>query len=387
MKKIHLKNLQAVEVYILLEQKFREQLFNKLFSKYKRKEDAAIALGVREGYSLTRYQKGIRFCPLSLLMKICKIINFDINKLEDKILEIKQGSSGKTGMANGIKNPKFPYKETKELAYLIAKFIGDGSITINKNRALQISYHNNDKILRKEIKNYAKSYFGNIFVREANRDVTFPSIVGYILLNFCPNFGTFDSKVPNFIMKNIEFNKSFLRAIFEDEGCIYYKKDRRMLIIGMSNQKVITQIWKMLEKIDIEPNPIRKSKMAKSFFYSFTISGRENLIKFQKEIGFSEGYYKKKKLANAINSYKFYQNRIGETKETILDYLKKENKSCSTKKLCKQLSIKRMNMLYHLRILENEGKVKRSIKKPLQDKKGRLLGNFSNEWIIVGQKT
>ena len=381
MKKIHLKHLRKVEVYVLLEQRFREQLFTNLFSKFKLKEEAAKAIGLREGYSLTRYQKGLRFCPLSVLKKICSILNYDLNNIEGKILEIKQGSSGKTGLAHGIKYPKFPYKESKELAYLIGKFIGDGYIGFNKNNALMISYHNRDEILREKFKKQAKCFFGNIYLKEYNNNIKLPSIVGFILLNFCKNFKTFDSEIPSFIIKNKEFNKYFLRAIFEDEGCVYYKKDSRSISIRMSNSIVIPQIHKMLENIGIKPNPIRKTKKEKSYIYSFEITGRENLKKFLKDISFAKDYYKHKKLIDAINSYRFHQSRIGESKQNILNQLKK--RSYSTKELCIILNMKRANLLQHLAKLEKEGKIKRYTKKPLQDSKGRLLGNFPHEWKII----
>lgn len=385
MKKIYLRNLRKVEIYILLKQRFRKQLFANLFNRFKLKKEAAMALSLNEGYSLTRYQKGLRFCPLSTLKKIYSVLNYDLDSMENNVQEIKQGSSGKTGLAHGIRNPKFPYKESKELAYLIGKFIGDGCITFNKNDALMVSYCNYDETLRNEFKKQAKEFFGDIYLKETYKNVLLPSIAGFIILNFCKNFKTFDSRIPSFIMKNKEYTKCFLRAIFEDEGCVFHKGDNRNINIGMSNKSVITHVHNMLKNLGIKPNAIRKKKTKKSIFYSFEITGRENFKRFLHEVGFTSKYYKNKKLIETINSYKFYQNRIGESREIILNKLNNTKKFWSTKDLCKSLNMKKANLLQHLAKLEKQGKIMRFTKKPLQDSKGRLQGNFSHKWALINK--
>jgi hypothetical protein len=102
----------------------------------------------------------------------------------------------------------------------------------------------------------------------------------------------------------LEEKRIFLKSFFDDEGCISYERVRNLRRIRgyQRSNKILGLIKDLLNDFEIE------SKINKT----------HNLIKFQKEIGFSSGIYinpnrkngiwkrrieKRKILEKAINSY------------------------------------------------------------------------------------
>lgn len=384
MQEINLSNLPKDKVYVLLNRRTRTGLFDELFKKFERKQTLADLLKVKEGYSLTRYQKGLRYTPLFLLDKICKILNINTDSLQKNIELIKYGTNGKTGLSKPIKNPKFPIKLSYEFSYLMAKFIGDGTLTYNKTNSIQCCYANTNQILKDELIKECKYLFGDFEYKEYDKQIFLPSICGLIMFQFCNDFMSDTSTIPKNIMEGgNEFIEGFLRVIFEDEGCVPRKS--KTIIIAMANKEIIYQIHLLLRKIDIYPNKIREiiKEGNRKLQHGFTITGRENLINFYNKIGFTKGYYKNDRLLKHIKSYKYYQNRINETPNKIVE-LFKEYDSLSTIDICNKLNMKRKNVLYHLNRLEKNNKIIREIKKPIQNYLGLLQGNHPHEWSLIG---
>lgn len=88
--------------------------------------------------------------------------------------------------------------------------------------------------------------------------------------------------------------KEFLRAFFDDEGCMDYRvKSKKRRVRGyQKNQKVLAIVQILLKGFGIESSLQGKNEVV--------ISGKENLIKFQKEINFSDGVRINPKRANSI---------------------------------------------------------------------------------------
>lgn len=383
MQEINLSDLPKNKVYVLLERKTRYLLFDKFFKKFRRKRDIADFLKFGDGYSMNRYKNGLRHCPLWLLVDICNVVNVNLNSLQNKIESIKYGTNGKAGVAKLIKKPKFPIKLSYNTSYLIAKLIGDGHLSYNKRGSIQCSYRNNDKLLKKEFINSCKKLFGGLEYRDDGKSIHLPSICGLIFYQFNENFMSDSSSIPKSIVfgeKNILIG--FLRAIFEDEGCV--PKNCRCILIAMANKKIIYQIHTMLQKIDIYPSNIKKivKKGKRKVQYGFGIYGRNNLICFYEKIGFTDKYYKDKILLNHIKSYKFKQNRINETSNIILNLFKTSYK-LSTHDICDILNMKKSNVLYNLNRLEKQNKISREVRPPMQNSKGLLLGNRPHKWFLM----
>lgn len=109
------------------------------------------------------------------------------------------------------------------------------------------------------------------------------------------NFGKYRSKnwdIPNEIMNSsMKIKAAFLRAFFDDEGSpIVSSKEVRLYSINSNGLKEIANI---LNEFGIG-TCIKKGYGAKRNVYAIIIRGKENLLKFSKNIGFDIDYKKRK---------------------------------------------------------------------------------------------
>lgn len=82
-----------------------------------------------------------------------------------------------------------------------------------------------------------------------------------------------------FLSSNLQ--KEFIRAFFDDEGCMDVRKNRRSIRGYQKDKKILIIVKTVLWKLGIE------SKL--QGINEVVISGKENLKKFQAEINFSKG--------------------------------------------------------------------------------------------------
>lgn len=110
-------------------------------------------------------------------------------------------------------------------------------------------------------------------------------------------------RVPEFVfrIKDNGLLGSFLQALYDDEGFIYPQK--RMICIAQKSELLIQDIQKVVSLIGIRSNHIliHRSKNRTTMYY-FTITGKENILKFNDLIGFMHPI-KKKKLKILVNKY------------------------------------------------------------------------------------
>jgi hypothetical protein len=80
-----------------------------------------------------------------------------------------------------------------------------------------------------------------------------------------------------------DLQREFLRAFFDDEGCMYYKITRnKRQIRGYQNEVTVLKIVRqLLANMNIKSNLRGRNEVL--------ISGKENLMKFRDEINFSKG--------------------------------------------------------------------------------------------------
>ncbi len=80
-----------------------------------------------------------------------------------------------------------------------------------------------------------------------------------------------------------DLQREFLRAFFDDEGCMYYKITRnKRQIRGYQNEVTVLKIVsQLLANMNIKSNLRGRNEVL--------ISGKENLMKFRDEINFSKG--------------------------------------------------------------------------------------------------
>lgn len=81
----------------------------------------------------------------------------------------------------------------------------------------------------------------------------------------------------------LEHQREFLRAFFDDEGCMDYRKERNLRCVrGYQNDRhILSVVQAVLQKFDISAELKGKNEVV--------ITGKENLRTFQREINFSKG--------------------------------------------------------------------------------------------------
>lgn len=85
-----------------------------------------------------------------------------------------------------------------------------------------------------------------------------------------------------------EQKRSFLRAFFDDEGGIYYYRDKKRASRTIKGFQYSLEILKLIEDL---LKTFRINSCMEKNRNEIIIRGRENLIRFQKEINFSSGIY------------------------------------------------------------------------------------------------
>jgi intein-encoded DNA endonuclease-like protein len=78
--------------------------------------------------------------------------------------------------------------------------------------------------------------------------------------------------------------REFLRAFFDDEGCVFYKGDTRRIRGYQKSGVILRQIVNLLKKFDINSKIDKSAK-------GIEISGKKDLERFAKEINFSPEIY------------------------------------------------------------------------------------------------
>ena len=135
----------------------------------------------------------------------------------------------------------------------------------------------------------------------------------WILKSLLEDYRSFALIVPSFI-DNKAKQREFLRALYDDEGCValrIFRKTgeiKRNLTLSSNSLKFIEEIKIILERsFSIQSNKISryvKKWNNKEFVnYVLSITGKDNFEKFQEHIGFTHPD-KTKKLYSMIHSYK-----------------------------------------------------------------------------------
>lgn len=178
---------------------------------------------------------------------------------------------------------------TPVLVNLIAHTMFDGEL-----RKTDLIYHNSSVVLINNFKEKMK-----IIYDHEPKTYTMPNSV--IRLAY------FSVELANFLREkqeelldkistfNKDFQREFLKAFFNDEGCVtFQKKGNKRKIRGYQyNDEILFLVQELLRNFNIESKVDTK-------FHEIIISRRENLEKFAKEINFSAGVKVNGRRSNSI---------------------------------------------------------------------------------------
>lgn len=199
------------------------------------------------------------------------------------------------------------------LCRVIAHLMGDGCVT-NK----YFAYFNKNETLLNNYRKDVLSLFGNIHLTTGkyNSGVRLIQVQNKEIISFLrglvKDFKSNGLEFPEFVKDNQE-KVEFLKAIYDDEGCVALRTFRktneikRNITLSSNSSKFLEQIKTILyNEFSIISNKIIRTikiKNSKEYVnYVLSITGRDNFLKFREKIRF---YHPDKiqKLDKMINSY------------------------------------------------------------------------------------
>lgn len=388
---IRLKDVMCRNFRFSIEDEFRLKLFRRVIEKEGTIRNLAKKLACEPDLIRVMRIGQTKFIKWQIVKKLVEIAGIPEEELEKHVIAIKGGMSGK------VVEVKFPIKESPELALLVAKGMGDGSIEKDK---LRFSFWNKEEKLIEEVCNCVSKAIGKTRgtitkLKDGRIQVKFCPFVGFVLHKTGVPIGNktlqqFD--VPEWIKNGSEKIKlSFLRGIFDDEGCVKKKsKNNRSRAIILAQGKLfelksslenfLCSIKEMLLEFEIKSGKITKQEIIRDkmgrdkVILRFSISGKKSLENFLNKIGFT---HPKKSLAlqEAIKSFvDTHQNR-----RKILRILL--NKSSSVPEISKLTGLNQNLIWAHMRQLLKENIIiKDNSKKP-------TLWSLKNEKVFSEIKT
>ena len=211
-----------------------------------------------------------------------------LNLIRESYRRLAYKLSEKRRLANEKSYKRFT-QWNAPLTLLVAHLLFDGEIHRGQCR-----YHSRSLVLIERIKNLVKRFCRTQPKLYKNRTTGVTSIAFYNA-----SLGRYLKMKADELLLRInampkDLKREFLRAFFDDEGCIDYsvRRKHRRIRGYQKNVEILTIVKKLLDDFEIAshiqlPNEI-------------VIVSKENLERFQNEIGFSPGLRVNGKRSNSI---------------------------------------------------------------------------------------
>lgn len=172
---------------------------------------------------------------------------------------------------------------------LMAHLSFDGGI-----RSHQCEYNNRSRALVDRVQTLMSGIY-----RFAPKEVENPTTRVIRIAYYNVELSAFLRKKSEQLLNEIEFldirlQREFLRAFFDDEGCMDYRPRRgvRQIRGYQKDTSVLESVQRMLNRFGIQSRVVMPNEVI--------ISGRLNLLSFQEKIGFSPGVCVNGNRANSI---------------------------------------------------------------------------------------
>ena len=233
-------------------------------------------------YDCWLYQNNI---PLSIFRKIVESNGISIAKYENRINKIEKRKGGRAGV---ITIPKYTSKELMEIYGYIA---GDGWVD-----KFGVKIFNIDKKLKKRMSFLFKKVFdiqSKVYIK--NRiDWTSGALKEFFVRVFnLPQIKKSKNiRLPNFIYSCPDNEiAAFIKALFDCDAHI--SKSKSEIEITLASKYLIKSLMVLLLRFGIVSRysetfkRATNSKMKSTKYFKLSISGKDNLLKYQSNIGFN----------------------------------------------------------------------------------------------------
>lgn len=187
---------------------------------------------------------------------------------------------------------------TDELIFLVAHFMFDGEATSHS-----CIYHNRNEVLINRVKFLMEKIFDLQPCNLLNKETEVYRI-SYHYVELADYIRSEGEKLKKYIKTaSLLEKKIFLKAFFDDEGCVSWWRKRRLIRGFQHNLEILKLIQKLLKDFGIESKIDEKYK-------EIVISRKPNLIKFRNRINFSKGVYINPNRKNSIWKQKLEKREI-----------------------------------------------------------------------------
>lgn len=234
-----------------------------------RKKDYTLSeIMMRTGLPKTTIYEHIRDIPLSPHKR--QEISNASKRLALKMSQARRGKSARTFTRFDI--------WTTETVFILSHLLFDGDL-----RRVGCSYNNRNGVLLNQFEKAMLALYAYPPTKYLNRKTGVSRVSYYNVA-----LGEYLQHKSKLLLKNIasakrELRRVFLKSFFDDEGCMDFRPSRNVRQIR-GYQKDTTRlllIQKLLVGFGIASSYKKPNEIV--------ISGKENLVRFQKEIGFTKG--------------------------------------------------------------------------------------------------
>jgi len=185
-----------------------------------------------------------------------------------------------------------------DLIYLVAHFMFDGEITSHS-----CIYNNRNEALIDGVRSTMKKVFNLKPCTYLNKE-TGVHRISYHYVELAIYIEKKSKELLRYIRKaNKKENIIFLKAFFDDEGCIGLWGRKKLVRGYQKDLKILQLVKKLLKDFTIESKIDKKYK-------EIVISRKKNLVKFQNVINFSKGIYINPNRKNSIWKRKLEKREI-----------------------------------------------------------------------------
>ena len=373
---IGIKELQGF--YLKLDESFKCMILAEAKRKLETWKDIAKRLDITDsGMRSIRNPKELKtgWIKGRYLVRLSKITGFSLEDIGKNVLAFRK-QRGHACVA------RLPIEHSPSLAELVGYSLGDGHVGRSPPTFVYVS-KNISVIYR--VKSLVKGTFGIsaccLYSNERWYAAHFPYIVGELLLKFGSVDGNKTGKeflLPSWIMNGRkEIKRSFLLAIFEDEGTIHIHPENKGIVLAMAKRKglsyslklFLNQIRQLLMEFDIASckssagTYIDKQEVEKIMF-QITIHGKRNVVKFKEEINFLSKE-KKKKLNALLKSYRRDSWGVGGLDNAVCQLISRE--PLTSARVSEKLKSNMGTIRYSIKRLEKKGLIRQG------GKNGRFL--------------
>jgi DNA gyrase/topoisomerase IV subunit A len=221
---------------------------------------------------------------------MAKNINRSSHAIQHKMNRLEIG-------INEIRDKPLKIKITKDFAYVFGSLLGDGSIKCYEKetyRTSRILFRVIDKDFANSVKNSMDKCFRERerikFTYDKNRN---DYVIRFAHKKICKWLLFYNIK--NMLKYNEKIKISFLRGLYDAEGCVNIKNKNGFKVINYisftnTNKKILKVTSEILKELRIEHSICKKWQREEKNFkkcYVIYICGKQNFIKFYKKIGFN----------------------------------------------------------------------------------------------------